>query len=113
MTNVLQWKNNDLLPRIFGGEALAAGEVLLRWGPAVPRSEAGGVRGLGRRTASSSPDTGGSAGEEASFFEYVSTNPFPRLTRLLKYLFLGPKAGYDPSWTGLEVHLLSFSILYL
>lgn len=113
MTNVLQWKNNDPLPRVFGGEALAAREVLLRCGPAVPRSEAEGVRGLGRRTASSGTGTGGSAGEEISLFESVSTNPFPRLTRLLKYLVLGPKAGYDPSWPGSEVHLFSFSNLYL
>lgn len=80
-------------------EALAAREVLL----AAVQSQGvrpKGCRGPGKRTVSSDTGcapTGGSAGEEVFLFESVSSNPFPRLTRLPKYLFLGPKAGYDPS----------------
>lgn len=67
-------------------EALAAGEVLLRCGRAVPRSEAEGVRGAGERDGENRHGAG-SAGEEVFLFESVSTNPFPRLTLPLNICF--------------------------
>lgn len=77
-------------------EALAAGEVLLLCGRAVPRSEAEGVRRAGERGGEHRHGAG-SAGEEGFLFESLFTNPFPRLTGPPKYLLLGPKAGDDPS----------------